>query len=126
MTRVTLDLDDPHPVEVQRAWYRLRDAGVERVQGRVSSSGDGVHLRAFGYDGGREACDRLRRDAGDHGVRVEYDNVYGRKPRQILFDSKGDNDAGPWVDTLPSIIDAYLQATRWRWCATHRSMRVTA
>lgn len=121
--RLSADLDDPHPVDILQAWRRL-SRRCSGLQGRVSSGGDGVHLRGFGFDGTPREAGDVRLFAGDHDARVDYDLDYTRKPSQILFTRKGGRSAGPWVDSPGALVDDYLQATRHRWNATHRSTRV--
>jgi len=96
--RVTVDLDDAVPFDLYRAWFRLRDAGAYEVEARVSSSGEGFHVRAW-FDAeavDEAAVEDLRYGAGDHPRRVRMDREHHIKPGQVLFTRKGDGEAGPW------------------------------
>lgn len=98
--RVTLDLDDADPIDASRAYHGLMDAGAGDVEIRVSSSGEGFHVRAW-FDRGEledDGVERLRRLFGDDERRIELDRTHNIKPDQMLFTSKPNRDAsaGPW------------------------------
>lgn len=97
--RVTLDLDDATPLDVARGYYGLRSVGAADIEVRVSSSGDGYHVRAW-FDGepDPETVETLRYQYGDHAKRVRLDRTHDVKPPQMLFTHKSSNDgdAGPW------------------------------
>jgi hypothetical protein len=97
--RVTLDLDDATPLDAARGYYGLKDAGADDVEIRVSSSGDGFHVRAW-FSGPRDpdVVEDLRFQYGDHAKRVLLDRTHDVKPPQMLFTYKESNAgaAGPW------------------------------
>lgn len=109
--RVTADLDDARPFDAVRAVYTLRDAGAHEVEARVSSSGEGFHVRAWFDAADLDARDvrTLRRLAGDHAVRIDLDETHSRKPRQVLFTSKGDAEAGAWRSDPWRAVDDLLR-----------------
>jgi len=103
--RATIDLDDPRPIDILKAWHRLADHGDGHVHGRVSSSGEGVHLKVHGCD--EETVARLRRLCGDDRKRREFDAATDLKPKQILFASKPTGTAGEWTDDLDRVLAEY-------------------
>lgn len=96
--RVTVDLDEAEPLDATRAFFGLRRAGAHEVEVRVSSSGEGFHVRAWFDADDVTALDveTLRLSAGDHPRRTFMDRDHQLKPQQVLFTRKGDGDAGPW------------------------------
>lgn len=70
------------------------------LEGRISSSGEGVHIRATYHT---PLTDRqslnIRRALGDDHQRIHYDETRPEaKPSQILFDRKnGKAAAGQWT-----------------------------
>jgi hypothetical protein len=96
--RVTVDLDDAGPFEVVRAWSVLERAGAVEIAARVSSGGEGFHVRAFLPDATAADEERVRREAGDHPRRTDMDRRHALKPRNITFSAKGGLEAGPWRD----------------------------
>lgn len=107
MTRITLDLDDPTVFEVVRSWHRLDSFGRTEVEGRVSSSGNGVHLKVHGSRRPTDKIDTIRRTLGDDGKRVDIDrDPSEQSPRQVLFGSKpsAGQSAGEWTDDLRQLL----------------------
>lgn len=95
---VSVDLDDADPFDLWRAWRTLEDAGGEDLEARVSSGGEGLHVRAW-FDAEAvdvEDAERLRLSAGDHARRTQMDRTHVLKPSNVLFTRKGDREAGPW------------------------------
>lgn len=108
--RVTIDIDDRDPLAMARAYYGLRAAGAHDVETRVSSSGDGFHVKAW-FDADEIDTDderRLRFQYGDDVRRVDLDDGHVLKPRQILFtDKPGTDGAGAWhADPWVALDDA--------------------
>jgi len=93
--RVTVDLDDADPLDVVRAWSVLESAGAVELAARVSSGGEGFHVRAF-VETTAAGEDRLRREAGDHPRRTDMDQRHALKPTNITFTSKPGGEASPW------------------------------
>jgi len=85
---VTIDLDDCTPVDVHKAFSALRRAGADGVEGRVSQSGSGAHVRGWVCAEAFSAADveRLRLRARDHSRRTRLDRTHKRKPPQVLFE----------------------------------------
>jgi hypothetical protein len=100
--RVTIDLDDADPLGVLKSWRRLAEAGGYDVEGRVSQSGEGVHIRAWfdaeEIDG--VAIETLRMAAGDDRTRIDYDRRHDSKPQQVLFEG-----ATPWRADVWAVVD---------------------
>lgn len=104
--RATIDLDDPTPAEVGEAWLRLTQFGDGHVFGRVSSSGEGVHLKVHGCDPAESWVARI--ECGDDLKRIEFDADTRLKPKQIMFSSKPANgEAGEWTRDIDEVMTAY-------------------
>lgn len=104
--RATVDLDDPSELDVQQAWNRLAEYGDGRVLGRVSSSGEGVHLKVHGVEPDR--VDEARRRCGDDAKRRDFDANTALKPKQILFSEKPDREgASEWTDDIDRVLSEY-------------------
>jgi len=84
---VTVDLDGCNFTDVHRSFSVLRRAGAEHIEGRVSQSGSGAHVRAWVPAGEWTPADleALRLRAGDHSRRTRLDRTHKRKPPQVLF-----------------------------------------
>lgn len=109
--RVTVDLDDARPFDAARAHYRLRDAGAHEIESRVSSGGEGFHVRAW-FDADKldaAAVETLRLLAGDHPRRTMMDRTHADKPQQVLFTRKGDDEAGDWHTDPWDAVDDFLR-----------------
>jgi hypothetical protein len=89
---VTIDLDDCSAVDVFRSFSVLRRAGADGVEGRVSQSGSGAHVRGWVCAAEFSPADveRLRLRAGDHSRRTRLDRTHKRKPPQVLFAGASD------------------------------------
>lgn len=101
--RVTVDLDEPRLYEIRDAWRVLSEASDRfEPEGRVSSSGTGVHLKVHGFEGSQQDTHPIRRLAGDDPKRLEFDHKLSQKPKQILFGQKPKKGAtaGEWRDSL--------------------------
>lgn len=96
-------------MEITRSWSYLNNIG-EDVKGRVSSSGYGIHLRAERASDTKLA-EAERRIAGDDSKRIALDIERDYRPPQVLFDLKEDKHAGPWVESLDSLIRLYRDST---------------
>ena len=106
--RVTVDLDDCTRFDLIQSWRRLAECGVYDLRARVSSGGEGAHLRGFidAEDADEQDVETIRYFAGDHGRRVEMDRTHAHKPPQVLFDSKPGGEAGAWHDNPIDAADA--------------------
>lgn len=113
---MTLDLDDAVPLDVVQAYYSMEYLGALETEARVSSSGEGIHVRAwFPADMSDEAVETLRRSFGDHVRRIELDETHHLKPKQMLFTKKPNGgEASPWR-TEPSrvVVDLRRRSGRF-------------
>jgi hypothetical protein len=106
--RATVDLDDPTLADVAEAWIRLTQYGEGIVFGRVSTSGQGVHLKVHGCDPGESVAARV--ECGDDLRRMEFDAKTRLKPTQIMFSSKPASDgAGEWSRDISEVMAAYRE-----------------
>jgi hypothetical protein len=92
---VTVDLDDADGFDVIRAYRTLVEAGAEDVAARVSSGGEGAHVRGW-IDADPSVVEAVRYAAGDHPRRTFMDRTHVLKPTNITFTRKPDGEAGPW------------------------------
>ncbi len=106
--KISIDLDSPTGIMVFRAWYGLQRCGY-LVSGRISASGNGIHLMGIMPQFGdiRETYD-IRRFLGDDPKRVYFDeSAPPGKPQAILFDEKKGKYASEWIDDILQLIDSY-------------------
>lgn len=115
LVRVTLDLDDADELDVLRGVHCLRADGAESVDIRVSSGGEGFHVRAW-FDGlSDEGVERLRRMYGDHVRRIDLDATHQIKPDQMLFTRKPNGaEAGPWRNDVEQAIEDFTRRSTRR------------
>lgn len=103
---VTVDLDFPTVLQITTVWNRM-EKDCEIVQGRVSSSGNGVHLRGTEPPTNDSVAEQLRRIYGDDPKRIQFDIERDNRPSQVLFDSKRGKDAGEWYYHINGVIADY-------------------
>ena len=106
---VTIDLDRPSRLQITAVWYNLRYSRPMSLEGRISSSGEGVHIRATYHT---PLTDRqslnIRRALGDDHQRIHYDETRPEaKPSQILFDIKRGRAAGEWTTDIEHLQRMY-------------------
>lgn len=106
---VTIDLDRPSRLQITAVWYNLLYSRPMSLEGRLSSSGEGVHIRATYH---KPLTDRqslnVRRALGDDHQRIHYDETRPEaKPSQILFDTKNGKTAGQWTADLEHLQRMY-------------------
>lgn len=106
---ITIDLDRPARVRILQAWYNLSRIGPATIQGRISSSGEGVHIAARLHEPiTYEAMMEIRRELGDDPRRIYFDEVRPEaKPSQILFDIKRGRAAGEWTTDIEHLQRMY-------------------
>jgi len=104
--RVTTDLDDPTRFDIVQSWHRLENIS-ERIEGRISSSGNGIHMRGFGVETDDGLAERYRRICGDDPFRIYLDKKMYWRPSQVLYDEKDGKRSGSWVDTLTELLARY-------------------
>lgn len=105
----TIDLDRPTRLDIIRVWYNLRHTRPRVLKGRISSSGEGVHIvAALSSPVNEEELLSIRRALGDDPRRILYDETRPEaKPSQILFDTKNGKHAGEWVYDIESLERKY-------------------
>jgi hypothetical protein len=111
MTYVTVDLDWPSRLEIIKSWHRVADMSDAGVEGRVSSSGTGVHIRTAEtpvYP--TPIAERKRRHAGDDPTRIDGDVSNTLQSNQVLYDCKGESEAREWVGDMEELLDRYVVA----------------
>lgn len=107
---VTVDLDDPTIWEINAAWNRVGMIAREGPFGRVSSSGNGVHIRT--HDTLPEHVPvnaHLREWCGDDPVRIKGDIRNAIEQNQVLYDRKGAVEAGEWYTDVGELIMEYMR-----------------
>jgi len=108
---ISLDLDSPSVFEVTRAWFYLSRRGL--VQGRVSSSGNGIHIKCFKHGLSEREIETIRMKLGGDTRRIEMDRNSDYKFDQIMFTSKENLEtnrwetAGPWYKDLYDLVSNY-------------------
>jgi len=109
---LTADLDEPTRLEISKAWIQIRNmTGSNNVMGRVSSGGYGVHIRSHEVLPPKvPIAETERRIIGDDQKRIDGDVSDRLCHNQVLFDSKGDKQAGEWHHRLESLIKAYKRS----------------
>lgn len=108
---ISIDLDEPTVMRVVSSWHSLDKLG--EVQGRVSSSGNGVHLKCFNHGLSEDKITVVRHRLGDDKRRIALDQNSEIKPDQIAFTDKLDletgkwGEAGPWHEDMEMLITDY-------------------
>lgn len=108
--RITVDLDGPTKADIWKAWYVLSFYG--NPEGRISSSGSGVHVKVHGFRGDLEDTIPIRIIAGDDRKRIWFDLYYKGKPRQIMFTEKKGRYSSEWVSDLGLLMYMYESGQR--------------
>lgn len=105
---ITVDLDMPGRFSITQAWHRVRRNGTGRVEGRVSASGTGVHIRDTRILPAEVPENhRVRRHCGDDPKRTNEEAKRSIQRKQVLWDTKGNQEAGPWVSSLDTLLKHY-------------------
>ena len=106
---VTVDLDAPTHDKIALAWRRVSAFGP--TVGRVSKSGNGVHLKS------RKTVPQdvpvrplLRWYCLDDEKRIKEDKNATIKENQVLWDSTDGLSAGPWRQSLAELLIDYRVA----------------
>jgi hypothetical protein len=103
--RLTLDFDDKGftgKFRVTVAWLTLKVLSRNRQYARKSAN-KGWHLKAHGLRHFRLII-LLRLLLGEDRMRVKFDLVRQRKPKQILWSHKDGKSAGKWSKNLMEVI----------------------
>jgi len=112
MSYITVDLDWPSKLSIRRTWYRVETLGYE-PQGRVSASGHGVHIKSKARPTiPIEINEKERRYAVDDKNRIKGDKENELSSNQVLWDKKGDKEAGPWTDDLDVLVGRYQRSCK--------------
>lgn len=107
---ITVDLDWPTIMQIVTSWHRVKRNGKGRARGRVSANGHGVHITDTEILPREVPVNEdVRRHCGDDIKRIEGD-IKGGARNQFLYDQKGDETAGEWVEDLDSLIQLYKQS----------------
>lgn len=108
--RVTADIDDATPFGIVRAWRVFASEGVREIRGRVSSGGEGVHIRGV-VDADAAAVEEIRYAAGDDARRTYMDRTHVLKPTNITFTRKPGGEASPWRADVWRVVDDLTQSS---------------
>ncbi len=84
--RVTVDLDYPSRLKLLKAYYNMRQIGDVEIN--RSAGGKGFHLVAYQLPITFEQSIELRRLYGDDPIRIDFDERYHLKPKQVLYTVK--------------------------------------
>jgi hypothetical protein len=107
MTYITIDLDWPTKLEIRQAWHRAERLGYA-PEGRVSSSGHGVHIRSSNPPSAPIGINESeRRYCKDDPARIAGDTENRLPNNQVLWDEKDGKKSGPWADSLHKLIARY-------------------
>jgi len=107
MSYITIDLDWPSKLYISMCWHRVEGMGYN-PEGRVSSSGHGVHIRSSETPAYPiEINESERRYCGDDPKRIAGDIDDDLNSNQVLWDEKNGSEAGPWTDSLDELIARY-------------------
>lgn len=106
-TQTTVDLDNPTGCMVLQVWYSLSNLGT--VTGRISASGNGVHLRCIHpFQISFADSILIRQQHSDDVQRLWFDmQAPESKPRMILFDVKRGNIVDDWMDDPNRLTERY-------------------
>jgi len=106
-TQTTIDLDDPSGLRVLMVWHNLEQLG--EVDGRISASGKGIHIRCTSPEPlTLSEVLLIRQQHADDTQRIHYDMTAPEsKPLMILFDRKRGMCADDWRSDPIRLIDRY-------------------
>lgn len=109
MTYVTVDLDKPTRLDIVSAWYNVKSIDPDgNVQGRISSSGEGVHIRSRPVAPFPVPINETeRRVCGDDPKRVDIDKENTIESNQVLWDTKYGKEAGEWTTDVNHLVKEY-------------------
>lgn len=102
--RLTIDLDNPSNLSIQKCYYNLWNITKIQPQLRISSSKKGVHLKVHGLINNEELITSIRKTLGDDEVRVKFDTERIAKPKQVLWTVKDGKKSGEWTHDIDLII----------------------
>lgn len=105
-TQTTIDLDRPTGLQVLMVWHNMCQIG--RTEGRISASGQGIHIRTTHDPLSFSEILLIREQHMDDAMRIHYDQTAPEsKPLQILFDTKRKAHADEWLTDPIRLIDRY-------------------
>lgn len=108
---VTVDLDEPTHDKIAKAWARVSCFG-EPV-GRISKSGNGVHIKSKRTVPQDVPPTPLARWwALDDEKRIKEDMKNTVDANQVLWDETNGRQAGEWVDSLSGLLAEYTIGER--------------
>lgn len=100
---VTVDLDDCTELDVMKAWKELERSGVVDMKGRISSGGNGVHLRGYA-NVSEQRMYEIRACARGDSKRIYWDSQHVYRPAQVMFTEKFGREASEWVYGLAHLL----------------------
>jgi hypothetical protein len=104
---VTVDLDEPTHDKIAKAWARVSCFGP--VVGRISKSGNGVHIkskRTVPQD--VPPTPLVRWWCLDDEKRIAEDMKNTVDANQVLWDETDGRKAGEWMDSLSELLAEYM------------------
>lgn len=104
--RLTIDLDNPTNLDIQKCYYNLQYITKLKPQIRLSASGNGVHIKVHGLKISKEDLEILRETLRDDKIRIKYDRERVAKPKQVLWTVKNGKKASDWTYDIDSIISS--------------------
>lgn len=106
-SQITIDLDNPTGLRILSTWHNMQSIGT--MEGRISASGKGVHIRCK-PDIPVSYADMLliRQQHADDTQRVYFDlTAPESKPIMILFCEKRGKVVDDWLSDPIRLIDRY-------------------
>ena len=106
-SQITIDLDNPTGIRILSTWFNMQSIGM--IAGRISASGNGVHIRCT-PDNPVSYADMLliRQQHADDAQRIYFDTTAPEsKPLMILFCEKRGKVSDEWLSDPIRLIDRY-------------------
>jgi len=104
---ITVDLDEPTHDKIVKAWGRVALFGP--VVGRVSKSGNGVHIKSKQtVPQDVPPAPLARWWCLDDEKRIEEDKKNTVDSNQVLWDDTNGLQAGEWQDSLSDLLGDYM------------------
>jgi len=106
-SQITIDLDNPTGMRILSTWFNMQSIGA--VDGRISASGKGIHIRCTSPEPlTLSEVLLIRQQHADDTQRIHYDMTAPEsKPLMILFDKKRGMSADDWLTDPIRLIDRY-------------------
>ncbi len=104
--RITIDLDNPNNLTIQKCYYNLWYTTNIKPQIRLSASKKGVHIKVHGVIKKEDIINNIRKTLGDDTIRVKFDEERIAKPKQVLWTIKNGKKAGEWTYDIDTILSS--------------------